>query len=95
MFALLAYGLYVIWRGAADDAVDSCGLFQCRAEARVHHAVDGVMHRLHPLNEGGNHLVTRHFFRPAQTSVFLSYFHRIRIRIQIQVYDIGIVKQFS
>jgi hypothetical protein len=44
MFALLAYGLDVSWRGAADDGVDSCGLFQRRAEARVHHAVDGVMH---------------------------------------------------
>ncbi len=44
MFALLAYGLYISWGGAADDGVDSCGLFQRRAEARVHHAVDGVMH---------------------------------------------------
>jgi hypothetical protein len=69
MFALLAYGLYISCRGAANDAVDSCGLFQRRAEARVHHAVDGVMHGLHPLYEGGNHLVTRHFFRPAQAKV--------------------------
>ncbi len=44
MFALLAYGLDVSWRGAADDTVDSCGLFQRRTEARVHHAVDSVMH---------------------------------------------------